>query len=144
LLVRLMDDAEREIGTTELNFVSPSVDPATQAVLAKAPLKPGLPLRTDQFVRARIVWASDPGLTVPLVAVTRINGQYFVYVVDKQGEMSVARQRPVQIGPVIGNDYQVLGGLNEGDQLIVSGIQKIGDGAPVQVTPAASAGAEAR
>jgi hypothetical protein len=30
----------------------------------------------------------------------------------------------------------VLGGLKEGDQLIVSGVQKIGDGMPVTVQPA--------
>jgi multidrug efflux pump subunit AcrA (membrane-fusion protein) len=69
---------------------------------------------------------------VPLVAVTRINGQYFVYVVENQNGTPIARQRSVQLGPIVGNDYQVLSGLKEGEQLIVSGIQKIGDGAPVQ------------
>jgi RND family efflux transporter MFP subunit len=132
LLVRLIDDAGEEIGTTRVNFVAPSVDAAMQSVLVKAPVEPGMPLRPDQFVRARVVWAADPGLTVPLVAVTRINGQYFVYVVENQNGTPIARQRSVQLGPIVGNDYQVLSGLKEGEQLIVSGIQKIGDGAPVQ------------
>jgi RND family efflux transporter MFP subunit len=134
LLVRLMDDAGVEIGTTQVTFVAPSVDPATQSVLVKAPIQQGMPLRPDQFVRARLVWAADPGLTVPLVAVTRINGQYFVYVVENQNNTTIARQRPVQLGPVVGNDYLVLAGLAEGEHLIVSGIQKIGDGAPVRAT----------
>ena len=47
------------------------------------------------------------------------------------------RQRPVQLGPVVGNDYVVLSGLREGEQLIVSGVQKIGDGVPVAVQQAA-------
>ncbi len=43
--------------------------------------------------------APTPGLTVPLVAVLRINGQYFAYVVEKgDGGTTVARQRPVQLG----------------------------------------------
>ena len=64
----------------------------------------------------------------------RINGQYFVFVAETgQNGGTVARQRAVQLGPVVGNDYVVLGGLKAGDHLIVSGIQKIGDGAPVQV-----------
>ncbi len=47
--------------------------------------------------------------------------------------MTVARQRPVTLGNLVGNDYVLLAGLKPGDQLIVSGIQKIGDGAPVMV-----------
>jgi RND family efflux transporter MFP subunit len=138
LLVRLVDDAGKEIGTTTVNFVAPSVDSAMQSVLVKAPIGPGLSFRADQFVRARLVWASDPGLTVPLVSVLRINGQYFVYVVETADGKTIARQRAVELGPVIGNNYQVLSGLKPGEQLIVAGIQKIGDGAPVQVSPAAA------
>ena len=37
---------------------------------------------------------------------------------------------------IVGNDYLLLGGLKEGERLVVSGIQKIGDGVPVQVTGA--------
>ena len=33
---------------------------------------------------------------------------------------------------MIGNDYVVRSGLKAGETLIVSGIQKIGDGAPVR------------
>ncbi len=62
----------------------------------------------------------------------RINGKYFVYVVDKANGGTVARQRPIEVGELVGNDYVVLTGLAAGDQVIVSGIQKIGDGAPVK------------
>ena len=131
--MRIVDDAGKQIGATAVNFISPSVDPATQSVLVKAPIDNSLPVRTDQFVRTHLVWSTDAGLTIPLVSVSRINGQFFVYVVEKgDGGTTVARQRPVQLGAVVGNDYVVLGGLKEGEQLIVAGIQKIGDGMPVQ------------
>jgi RND family efflux transporter MFP subunit len=134
MLVRIVDDAGQAIATSEVNFISPSVDTNTQSVLVKAPLQTNAPFRTDQFVRTHLVWASEPSLTVPLVAVSRINGQYFVYVAQQgDGGMLVARQRAVQLGPIVGNDYVVLGGLKEGEQLIVSGVQKIGDGMPVAV-----------
>ena len=48
----------------------------------------------------------------------------------------MARQRPIELGPLVGNDYLVTKGLAVGDRLIVSGVQKIGDGAPVAPTPA--------
>jgi RND family efflux transporter MFP subunit len=141
--VRIVDDQAKTIATTVVNFISPSVDMATQSVLVKAPLAADAQFRTDQFVRTLVVWSTEPGLTVPLVAVQRINGQFFVYVVDKgENGMTVARQRPVQLGTVIGNDYVVLGGLQAGEQLVTAGIQKIADGMPVKVgaeAPPASA-----
>ena len=140
LPVRLMDDRGQLIATNTIGFVSPNVDIATQTVLAKAPLVDGRgQFRADQFVRARIVWSEAPGLTVPVTAVIRINGQFFVFVAEKGGPGTVARQKPVTVGEIIGNDYVVRGGLAPGEQLIVSGLQKIGDGAPVQVGPPAAA-----
>jgi len=89
-------------------------------------------MRVHQFVRTRIIWRSMPGLLIPITAVTRVNGQYFGFVAESSGQGLVARQRPVQVGELQGNDYVVKGGLKAGDQLIVSGIQKIADGAPVK------------
>jgi multidrug efflux pump subunit AcrA (membrane-fusion protein) len=83
-----------------------------------------------------------------VVAVNRINGEYFAFVAEPgDGGKTVAHQRGVKVGPVIGNDYVVLDGLKAGDRLIVSGIQKIADGAPINpterpaTTPAAPAAA---
>jgi RND family efflux transporter MFP subunit len=140
LTVRMLDDAGAEMGMTKVNFVAPSVDPGTQSVLAKAPLQTGLPLRPDQFVRVRVVWTAEPTLTVPLVAVSRVNAQTFAFVVEKDDKgTAVARQRPIQVGQIVGNDYVLLGGLKEGEQLVVAGVQKIGDGMPVQATTAPEA-----
>jgi RND family efflux transporter MFP subunit len=138
LPVHLVDDQGRRVADTEISFVSPAVDPATQSVLAKAALQAGS-FRTDQFVRAQIVWTRAPALTVPLVSLNRINGQYFAFVAEPgEGGATVARQRAVEPGSMVGNDYVVKSGLKAGETLIVSGIQKIRDGAPVKVGPPAS------
>ena len=72
-------------------------------------------------------------MTVPLIAVIahqrsvlRLRGR------ERRGRTTVARQRAVQLGSIVGNDYLVEGGLKEGEQLVVSGVQKIGDGVPVK------------
>ncbi len=144
LPVRLLDDRGQLLATNTIGFVSPNVDVATQTVLAKAPLVEGRgQFRADQFVRARIVWSEAPGLTLPVTAVVRINGQFFAFVAEKGGPGMVARQKAVELGEIIGNDYVVRSGLAPGEQLIVSGLQKIGDGAPVQVGPPAAAPAAA-
>jgi RND family efflux transporter MFP subunit len=144
LPVRIVDDRGQAIMTTAVTFVAPSVDPQTQTVLAKAALAEPGDFRTDQFVRARVVWRSAPGLTIPVVAVTRVNGRFFAFVAEAgEGGATVARQKPIELGPLVGNDYVVEKGLTAGDRLIVSGVQKIGDGAPVAPTPAGSAPAAA-
>ena len=120
------------MATERVAFISPSVDDATQTVLVKAAITGRETLRDAQFVRARLVWSTTPALTVPLVAVTRISGQYFVFVAEAgDGGGLVARQKAVSVGSMVGNDYLVTGGLKAGDRVVVAGVQKIGDGRPV-------------
>ena len=139
LPTQILDADDKPVASNPISFVAPRVDPATQTVLAKAALHQAPPfVKIQQFVKIRIIWRSVPGLTVPITAVLRVNGQYFCFVAEPAGTGFVARQRPVQIGEVRGNDYVVKGGLKPGERLIVSGIQKIGDGAPVKPEPAAA------
>jgi membrane fusion protein, multidrug efflux system len=136
LPVRLVTDTGQTVATERISFVAPSVEDDTQTVLAKATLTRAGQFRNDQFVRAQIVWAATPGLTMPVVSVVRISGQYFAFVAEPgEGGGLVARQRQITLGPMIGNEYIVLSGLKAGDKLITGGIQKIGDGAPVQPAP---------
>jgi len=140
LPLRVLDDKGQVIGTYKVGFVSPSVADQTQTVLVKADVEQSGRYRTDQFVRLQIVWSTLPGLTVPVVAVNRVNGEYFAFVAEPGPNGStVAHQRGVRLGPVVGNGYVVESGLKAGDRLIVAGIQKIVDGAPVTVTESAPA-----
>jgi RND family efflux transporter MFP subunit len=133
LPVQIVDADGKVLATNPVTFVAPRVDDATQTVLIKSLLREVPPsVRTQQFVRSRIVWRTTDGVTVPITAVTRINGKYFCFLVEKTNNGTVARQRPIEVGELLGNDYVVLSGLSAGEQIIVSGIQKIGDGAPVK------------
>jgi RND family efflux transporter MFP subunit len=141
LPVRIVDDRGSVLATELLSYVSASVEGATQSVLAKATLETAAGLRTEQIVRARIVWSEAPALTVPIVALNRTGGQFFAFVAETgEAGASVARQRAVEPGSVVGNDYVVKSGLKPGDRLIVSGVQKIGDGAPVTILDAKATG----
>ena len=91
-------------------------------------------LRTQQFSRARIVWSTAPGLTIPLTAVSRISGRYFCFVAEPANGGLAAQQRPVEVGELKGNEYIVLSGLKAGDRVITSGVQKLANGAPVKST----------
>jgi RND family efflux transporter MFP subunit len=134
LPVQVMDSDGKVIATNPISFVAARVDDGTQTVLVKSLLRTIPPsMRVLQFIRTRIVWRSVQGLTIPVTAVVRISGQYFCFVAEPgaQGGL-VAKQKPIEVGEMIGNDYVVRSGLKAGETLIVSGIQKIGDGAPVK------------
>ncbi len=114
-------------------FISPQVDTGTQSVLVKAPADQAEDvLRSMQLVRARIIWSTHSGITVPVIAVSRVSGQFFAFVAEQQDGKAVARQVPLQLGEITGNDYVVLSGLKAGDQVIVSGGQSLADGVPSQ------------
>ena len=133
LTVELLDSDGKVVASNPVTFIAPRADDETQSVLVKATLSrmpPGL--RVMQYVRARVIWSQEEGLTVPVLSVNRLAGQYFVFVAEPAQQGFVARQKPVTLGEVIGEEYVVRGGLQAGQRVIVSNLQKIGDGAPVK------------
>jgi len=120
---------------TRVTFISPQVDPETQTILVKAAVSEAQTrLRIAQQVRAQLVWGVHDGPVIPILAVTRINGQPFAFVAVNDGKGTVARQKALKLGEVVGNDFAVLSGMSAGDHIIVSGTQYLQDGAPVAET----------
>jgi RND family efflux transporter MFP subunit len=131
--VDILDNNEKLIEHTAIDFISPQVDNQLQGILAKAPVRSEeAKVRTAQLVKAKVIWRVSPVPVVPVLAVTRLGGQAFVYVAQNNNGKFVAKQRAVTLGDTIGNDYAVEAGLNNGDKVIVSGTQFLVDGAPVQ------------
>jgi RND family efflux transporter MFP subunit len=132
LPVRLLDTAGNSASETRITFVSPQVDPDTQSVLAKTTVENSHgKFRIAQQVRAQITWGVHEGPVIPVLAVLRINGQFFAFVSVNDGKGTVARQRLLKLGNTVGNDFAVLDGLKPGDHIIVSGTQFLRDGMPV-------------
>jgi RND family efflux transporter MFP subunit len=131
--VQILDSNGKVLSETRISFISPQVDNTTQTVLVKAPIANGNDaLRQSQFIRARVVWGTHQNPEVPILAVSRLAGQYFAFVAEPQnGNSFVAKQKPLQIGQTVGNNYEVQGGIKPGDKVIVSGTQFLLDGAPV-------------
>ena len=132
LPVEIVTSRGELIESSKIYFISQQVDNAIQGILVKAPIHASLDkFRNAQLVKARVVWSTAPAPTVPVLAITRIGGQSFVYVAVEADHGTVAKQRAVTLGDTIGNDYAVTGGLNPGEKVIISGIQFLVDGAPV-------------
>lgn len=133
LPVQIIDGTGKVLADSKISFISPQVDNTTQTVLVKARIANGNDaLRQSQFIRARVVWGTHQDPEVPILAVTRLAGQYFAFVAEPQsGGAFVAKQRPLKIGETVGNDYEVREGIKPGDKVIVSGTQFLIDGTPV-------------
>ena len=130
--VQIVDANGKPLADSRVTFISPQVDPSTQSILVKARISNQRDrLRTSQFIRARIVWGERQAPRIPVLAVTTLGGQYFAFVAQTENGKIVARQKPLRLGQMIGNDYVVLQGINAGDKIIVSGTQFLTDGAPV-------------
>jgi RND family efflux transporter MFP subunit len=130
--VRLLDTAGHPLADTRVTFISPQVDTDTQTVLAKAAVENAQGrLRVAQQVRAQVVWGSHDGTVIPILAVTRINGEFFAFLAVNDGKNVVARQKLLKVGDTVGNDYAVWDGIKAGDHIITSGLQFLQDGAPV-------------
>ncbi len=136
LPVKLLDEKGNVLVDTKITFVSPQADQETQTVLAKAAVPNAkASLRIAQQVRTQVDWGTRQGPVIPVLAVQRINGEYFAFVSVNEGKGAVARQKQMTLGDVTGNDYAVLGGVKAGDHLIISGTQFLQDGMPVMEMP---------
>jgi membrane fusion protein (multidrug efflux system) len=94
---------------------------------------PGGILRPGQFgrVRAATRLAKD-ALLVPQRCVVETQGSYQVVVVGADNKASI---RPVKVGERIGQQWIITEGLKPGERVIVEGIQKAKEGAPVNPKP---------
>ena len=133
LPVELVDAAGKVLANSRITFISPQVDNTTQTVLAKAQVPNNNDaLRNAQFIRARVIWGSEQRPVVPIIAVSRIGGLYFVFVAESDSKGGyVVHQKALQVGEIVGNDYVVLDGIKPGDKVVVTGTQFLIDGIPV-------------
>jgi membrane fusion protein, multidrug efflux system len=90
-------------------------------------------LRPGGYGRVRaVIRTQKDALLVPQRAVTELQGNYQVAVVDAQNTVSI---RPVTLGDSSGSDWIVDSGLNAGDRVVAEGTQKVRPGIRVNVKP---------
>jgi RND family efflux transporter MFP subunit len=133
LPVEILDGTGTVLVKSRIDFISPQVDNGLQSILAKADIpRTAQLLRNQQLIRARIIWSTSPAPVVPVLAVSLVGGQTFVYLATPKGDGYIAHQVAVNLGETVGNTYPVISGLKPGDKVIVSGLQFLQEGAPVK------------
>lgn len=139
-----------------LDFSSATVNPQTGTVNLRAQLaNPDLRLLPGQFVTVKATLGDLHNVfLIPQAAVLRDANDAYVMVVgeghakDPQTGKdttvpSAAVRRPIKAERISGSNWVVTGGLKPGDQIIVQGLPKARENAPVKASPAQAAPASA-
>lgn len=154
LPVQLVNDEGKALQSGRISFIDPNVDPSTQSVQVKAAFSnTGNALRTNQFVKARVIWKTRSGVVVPVTAISRLAGKNFMFVatpfkssgcteVPQTGfgaptkvepDQLVAVQKEVELGKIIGNNQEALRGVTASDRIVTSGILQLQNCMPIAV-----------
>jgi membrane fusion protein, multidrug efflux system len=135
--VRLvLEDGSTYAGEGLLQFTDISVNEGTGSVTVRAIFpNPDHVLLPGMFVRAVIDEGTDDhAMLVPEEGVTHDrNGQATVLIVGKDNKVS---QKTVNASRTLGDSWVVEGGLQEGDRVVVSGLQRVKAGMPVRAVAA--------
>ena len=127
---------QTKIAEGRLLTVNNQIDPATGTTQLKAVFDNKTnALFPNQFVNARLlVQTLKSALLIPAVAIQRGPQGTFVYVVNSDQTVEV---RPVTVGITAGNQAAITGGLSQGDEVVVDGMDKLRAGSKVQVSTGA-------
>jgi membrane fusion protein (multidrug efflux system) len=128
-----LEDGTQYPVTGVLQFTDITVDPNTGSVTVRVLVpNPHYILLPGMFVRARVDEGIDENaLLVPQVGITHNpQGQATALVVGPDNKVVM---KIIQATRTFGTDWVVTSGLQEGDKVIVSGVQKVKPGAQVKV-----------
>ncbi len=100
---------------TDVNEIVPMADAASRTIAVRAPVPSDLGLKPGMFARASLAIGSERVITVPAAAVADV-GQLQTVRVVRDGAVLL---RQVSLGQRFGDRFQVLAGLNPGDQVLV-------------------------
>ncbi len=121
-----------------LQFSEVTVDPSTGSVTLRAEFpNPEKLLLPGMYVRAVIVeGVKNNAILAPQRGISRnTKGEPTAMVVSKD---NTVEPRVLKTDRTVGSNWLITEGLNDGDKLIVEGLQKIAPGAPVNAVPAES------
>lgn len=121
-------DVEGAPASGRVAEIVPTVDPSSRTFIVKIDLA-GKALRSGTYGKAMFRTGSTPGVAVPASAVVQRGALTSVWVVSPG---RIARLRLVKLGKAQGDRVEVISGLNPGEAIVTSGVEKVTDGARIE------------
>lgn len=117
----------------KVSLIYPALDPTTRTFGVEVTIANGnMRLRPGMFSKVKLNFGKAERVMIPDISVAKQAGsaERYVFVIDKNG---VADRRSVKLGRVIGKEYEILSGVDDKDQVVIAGGQKLLDKAEVEV-----------
>jgi membrane fusion protein (multidrug efflux system) len=116
--------------TGVVEFVDPVVQLPSRTITVKARVpNPRRQLKAGMFLEARLATEVRPdAIVIPEDAVLPLQGATFVWIVTEE---NTARRREVELGVRVPGFVEVLEGVEAGENVVVGGLERLSDGAPV-------------
>ncbi|MBP6634601.1 MAG: efflux RND transporter periplasmic adaptor subunit [Paludibacter sp.] len=127
-----VDVFENETFPAKVSLIYPVIDERTRTFTVELKLSnPGSKVRPGMFARVNMNFGTVKHVVVPDRSVVKQSGSgsRFVFVYN-DGKVKYTQ---IELGRRIGNEYELLSGVNNGDQIVVSGLNKLQDGMEVEV-----------
>jgi RND family efflux transporter MFP subunit len=109
--------------------VAPAADPQSRTFLVRVDLPPTKGLRLGQFGRVAVPVEGNSALRVPASAVL-VRGQMEIVFVIDEGK---AKMRLVKTGKRLGDEVELVSGVESGERLVGGPLNQMLDGQPVEV-----------
>jgi len=138
-LILILSDGSEHNHKGKAVAAAQSIDQETGTYTVEASFpNPDRLLLPGQFARVRAMYQVLEGVVViPRQAISELQGLFRVYVVNSNDVVEV---KEVKLGPQTGNDVVIEEGLEEGERVIVEGLQKVRPGMGVRPVMASQAG----
>ena len=118
--------------TGKINIIYPTIDQLSRTFRAEVIIaNTDMSIRPGMFARVEINFGSKDNVVVPDVAIIKQPGTNarFVYTVEN----GIANRRELQLGRLIGNQYEIISGIEPGAQVVVAGQSRLLDKTPVRI-----------
>jgi membrane fusion protein, multidrug efflux system len=122
----------KKLATGKLSTIDNVIDQTTGTVRARATFdNKNFELFPNQFVNARLLVQQKTGVVlVSDAAIQRSTTQTYVFLVKPDSTVTV---RNITVGTSDGGESEITSGLAPGDELVITGVDKLQEGTPVSV-----------
>ena len=127
-----LDVYENEKFTGKVTLIHPTIDPATHNFSVQISIdNRDLKVRPGMYARVSLNFGTSNNIVIPDKAVQKQSGanDKYVYTVEN----GVARYHTVELGQRLGEQYEILSGINDGDVVVTDGQTRLIDGTKVEV-----------
>ena len=128
-----VDAYPNEVFKGTVNLLYPTINAATHTFPVEVICEnKDQRLRPGMFARVTATFGTNHHIVIPDVAVVKQqgSGEHFVYVLKPD---NTVKYTLVELGKRMGNRYEIVSGINEGDRIVTEGQVRLKDGVSVTV-----------